>query len=107
MPAVTYVQPDGTARTVDVPSGWTAMEGAVRNGIQGIVAECGGACACATCHVHVDPAWAGRLPAASDMERDMLECTAEPATAESRLSCQIRIAPETDGLRLQVAAVQV
>ena len=107
MPAVTYVQPDGTARTLDVPTGWTAMEGATRNGIEGILAECGGSCACATCHVHVDPAWSDRLPASSEMEREMLECTAEPATPQSRLSCQIPIGPETDGLVLRIAASQV
>lgn len=106
MPGITYIQPDGTARTLDVPVGWTAMEGAVRNGVEGILAECGGACACATCHVFVDPAWSGRLPAPSDAEREMLECTADPATADSRLGCQIRVAPELDGLVLRVAATQ-
>ena len=107
MAAITYVQPDGTPVTVEVKPGWSAMEGAVQNGVNGIVAECGGACACATCHVFVDPAWADRLPPATDMERDMLDCTAVPATLLSRLSCQIRVTADLAGLSLQIAAAQV
>lgn len=75
-------------------------------GLSGIEAECGGACACVTCHVLIDKAWSDRLPPATEMERDMLECTAQPATPLSRLSCQIRVAPDLDGLSLQIAATQ-
>lgn len=106
MPAIIYVQPDGTEQAVDVPVGWSVMDGAVKNGVPGILAECGGSCACATCHVYVDAAWAGRLPPRADMEGDMLECTAEPATERSRLSCQVRVTPELAGLRVEVPASQ-
>ena len=77
------------------------MEAAVQHDVQGIVARCGGACACATCHVYVDQAWLGRLPPAEDMELGMLESTWEPRPA-SRLACQITITAALDGLRVTV-----
>ena len=102
MPKVIYRQPDGREDTVDVPEGWSLMEAAIQNDIDGIVAECGGGCACATCHVYVDEAFNDKLPAIGDMEGDMLECTAADRTANSRLSCQIRMTPELDGLVVNI-----
>lgn len=98
MPKVTYRQADGHAQTIDVPVGWSLMEAAVQNDIAGIVAECGGGCACATCHVYVDASSVANLPAIGDMEGDMLECTAAPRLPNSRLSCQIKMSAELDGL---------
>jgi ferredoxin, 2Fe-2S len=100
MPRVTYRSPGGGDQTIDVPVGWSVMDGAVKNGVEGILAECGGSCACATCHVFVDADWFARLPPASEMEQEMLACTAEPARATSRLSCQVQLGPELDGLRV-------
>lgn len=97
MPQISYVNFDGTKRTIEVKEGTTVMEGAIHNSVPGIDAECGGACACATCHVKVDERWVERVGPASEMERSMLEFVgnAEPT---SRLSCQIRVTKELDGL---------
>ncbi len=97
MTQITFIDAQGTARTVAAEDGSTLMETAVRNAIPGIEAECGGACACATCHVYVDPAWQDRLPAPQTMEEDMLDFAFD-VRPNSRLSCQIRIRPELDGL---------
>ena len=97
MTQITFIDAQGTARTVAAEDGSTLMEAAVRNAIPGIEAECGGACACATCHVYVDPEWQDRLPAPQSMEEDMLDF-AYDVRPTSRLSCQIRIRPELDGL---------
>jgi 2Fe-2S ferredoxin len=100
MPKVTYRQPDGREDVVEVPVGWSLMEAAIQNDIAGIVAECGGGCACATCHVYVDEAFVERLPAVGDMEGDMLECTASERLPNSRLSCQIKMSADLDGLQV-------
>ena len=105
MPKITFIQPDETAQTVEVALGWSVMEGAVRNLVPGIDADCGGACACATCHVYVDPAWAATLPAKSDMEDAMLDF-AQDVRPTSRLSCQLRVTSEMDGLVVRVPASQ-
>ena len=97
MTTVTFIDAQGTARSVTAEDGSTLMEAAVRNSIPGIEAECGGACACATCHVYVDAAWQDRLPPPQTMEEDMLDF-AYDVRPNSRLSCQIRIKPELDGL---------
>ena len=97
MPIITYIQPNGQAADVDVPLGSSVMQGAVDNMIEGIVAECGGACSCATCHVYVDPAWVDIVGPACDFEQDMLSAAAE-VRSNSRLSCQIEITPELSGL---------
>ena len=97
MPVVTYISADGAINEVEVTSGTTVMQGAVDNMIDGIVAECGGSCSCATCHCYVDEGWQGKVPAASEMEKDMLECVLEPRD-NSRLSCQITVTDELDGL---------
>jgi 2Fe-2S ferredoxin len=101
MPKVIFTEPGGVQREVDAPIGITLMETARRHAITGIVAQCGGACACATCHVYVDPFWLPRLPPREEMEEGMLESAWEPRS-NSRLSCQIQITAELDGLRVTV-----
>ena len=97
MPTIIYVEFDGTEHQVDVPLGFSVMEGAVKNGLPGIEADCGGACACATCHVLIGQEWAVKLGGPSVMEESMLEF-AIGATGESRLSCQIEVSDALDGL---------
>jgi 2Fe-2S ferredoxin len=97
MPKITYIDSAGTARTVDAEIGATVMETAIRNAIPGIEAECGGACACATCHVYVDDAWREKTGEASAMEQDMLDFGYD-VRASSRLSCQIKVTADLDGL---------
>lgn len=106
MPEVTYRQPDGREDVVDVPVGWTLMEAAIQNNIDGIVAECGGGCACATCHVYVESDGGGALGAISDMEGDMLECTAAERRDNSRLSCQLRMTDDMQGVVVLVPETQ-
>ena len=100
MVKITYLGADGTSRTVEGEVGSTVMETAIRNDVPGIVAECGGACACATCHVYVDEAWTDVVGAPSPMEEDMLDFASD-VRPTSRLSCQIRVRPELDGLVVQ------
>ena len=102
---ITYVDHNNTSRTVDVPEGLSVMEGAVNNHIPGIEGDCGGACACATCHVYVDPAWLDRLKPPSQLETNMLKMAVGP-NAKSRLSCQIRVKPELEGLTVQTPESQ-
>ena len=97
MPRITFIQPDGTEQTVEAQPGTTVMETAKMNLVDGIEAECGGACACATCHVYVDEAWLGKLDPKSDMEETMLDF-AQELKPNSRLSCQIKVTPALDGL---------
>lgn len=97
MPKITYIDNDGASRTVEAEVGATVMETAIRNGIPGIEAECGGACACATCHVYVDEAWREKTGEASAMEQDMLDFAFE-VRPNSRLSCQITVREDLDGL---------
>ena len=101
MARVVFVSADGGSREVDATPGVTLMEAARRAGILGVVAQCGGACACATCHVYVDSSWLPRLAPPEDMEQGMLESAWEPRPA-SRLSCQIHITAELDGLTVAV-----
>ncbi len=84
MPKITYIEIRGGERTVDVPVGWSVMEGAVKNRVPGIDADCGGACACATCHVYVDPEWLAKLPPRQEMEEQMLDF-AQDVKSNSRL----------------------
>jgi len=97
MAKITYIDHLGTARTVEGEIGSTVMESAIKNGVPGIEAECGGACACATCHVYVDDAWREKVGEASPMEEDMLDFGYD-VKASSRLSCQIKVTAELDGL---------
>lgn len=101
MTKLTIVAFDGTRYDLDAANGSTVMENAVRNSVPGIEAECGGACACATCHVYVDEAWADRVGPPSPMEEDMLDFAYEMKPT-SRLSCQIKVADELDGLVVNV-----
>jgi 2Fe-2S ferredoxin len=101
MPNITFISPDGTSQTVDGELGSTVMETAIKNNIAGIEAECGGACACATCHVYVDDAWRAVVGDPSPMEEDMLDFGYD-VKPSSRLSCQIKITDELEGLIVRV-----
>jgi 2Fe-2S ferredoxin len=98
MTRLTGSEPDGTTVSVEIRDGWSLMQGAKSQGVQGIEAECGGACSCATCHCYVDPAWIARLPPPSEAESLMLTNVAAEQRPTSRLSCQIRIEPNLAGL---------
>jgi len=106
MPQVTYISADGAEYEVDVPVGNTVMEGAIDNMIDGIVAECGGSCTCATCHVYVDEAWADKTGEPGEFENDLLDMVLDPAPT-SRLSCQIKVTPELDGLVVRIPKAQI
>jgi ferredoxin, 2Fe-2S len=97
MVKITYIDSAGTSRTVEGEVGATVMETAIRNGVPGIEAECGGACACSTCHVYIDEAWREKTGEPSPMEEDMLDFAYE-VRPNSRLSCQIRVTDDLDGL---------
>ena len=105
MPKITFVDSAGTAQTVDGEVGSTVMETAIKSSVPGIEAECGGACACATCHVYVDEAWMEKTGAASPMEQDMLDF-AYDVRPTSRLSCQIKVTDALDGLVVRVPPKQ-
>src|ERR1700722_9299641 len=98
MASVTYVQYQGTRQQVEVPNGDSVMQGAVNHQMDGIIGECGGALACATCHCYVDAAWIDRVGPPSDTEMQMLESAASPTKPGSRLSCQIAVSDALDGL---------
>ena len=100
MVKITFIEADGTARTVEAEEGATVMETAIRNGVPGIDAECGGACACATCHVYVEEAWREAVGEPQPMEEDMLDFASD-VRPNSRLSCQIRVRAELDGLTVR------
>jgi 2Fe-2S ferredoxin len=105
MVKVVYVEYGGTEHTIDVKVGQSVMEGAVKNNIPGIDADCGGACACATCHVYVDEAWTEKAGRASAMEESMLDF-AEGVEPNSRLSCQIKVTDDLDGLVVRLPESQ-
>ncbi|MTD12518.1 2Fe-2S iron-sulfur cluster binding domain-containing protein [Nakamurella sp. YIM 132087] len=101
MPTVIYELSDGSVHEIDVPAGQSVMDGSVRNNLPGIVAECGGSCSCATCHVFLDEGDSGRFDAPSDEERDLLEF-AEGAQPNSRLSCQLIVGAGCPAVRVVV-----
>lgn len=107
MPKITYVQPDETAEVVDVPVGDSVMRGAVTNDVEGILAQCGGGASCGTCHVYVDLAWTDTLPPMHGVEDELLYCTASPREGNSRLSCQLPVTEDIDGLVVRVPTAQV
>jgi 2Fe-2S ferredoxin len=107
MPRITYVAADGMKESLEIAVGLSVMQGATSRGIDGIVAECGGNAMCATCHVYVDPEHLTRLPAMSADEDALLEGTASERRPNSRLSCQIVVTPELDGLTVQLPKRQV
>jgi 2Fe-2S ferredoxin len=107
MPEVTYVEQDGTRTTVDAPAGTSVMMAAVDHDVDGIVAECGGSLMCATCHVYVDEAFAEQVGTRSSDEDEMLEAAASERRPTSRLSCQIVLTDELDGLVVHLPETQV
>ena len=107
MPRITYLLDDGTRRSVDVAPRANVMRTAIENDIEGIVAECGGAAACATCHVYVEPEFARRFARPDEIEDEMLENTAAERRPESRLSCQLAMPAVLDELVVRVPAMQV
>ena len=105
MAHIKFIVADGTETQIEAESDISLMIAAITHGIHGIVAECGGACSCATCHVMVDPDWYGRLPEPQSFEKDMIEFVAEPRPT-SRLSCQINVTDELDGLVVRIPESQ-
>ena len=106
MAKITYIEYDGKTHTIEVANGLSVMEGAVQNNIPGIDADCGGSMACATCHVYVKEEWFNKLPKKEDGEEDMLDMAFEPKTS-SRLSCQIMVSDQLDGLVVNLPEKQV
>ena len=105
MAKITYIEHNGKSHVVEVPKELSIMEGAVQNNIPGIDADCGGSCACATCHVYVDDKWFNKLPKKEDAEQDMLDMAFEPKKF-SRLACQITATDELDGLVVKMPSKQ-
>ena len=106
MPKITYIEHSGKTHTIEVANGLSVMEGAVQNNIPGIDADCGGSMACATCHVYVKEEWFNKLPKKEDGEEDMLDMAFEPKK-NSRLSCQIMVSDQLDGLVINLPEKQV
>ena len=107
MAKITYIEHSGTEHTVDVANGLTVMEGARDNNIPGIEADCGGACACSTCHGYIDEDWFGKLPGVEAMEEDMLDFAWNPEPGKSRLTCQIKVTDDLDGLIVRLPEKQI
>ena len=105
MPKITYKDNEGNSKTIEVENGLTVMEGAIQNDISGIDADCGGSMACATCHVYVEEKWFDKISKAEDAEVDMIDMAYEPKK-NSRLSCQLIVSDELDGLILTTPAKQ-
>ena len=105
MPKITYIEHSGKSHTLEVANGLTVMEGAVQNNIPGIDADCGGSCACATCHVYVDEKWFDKLKKKDEAEQDMLDMAFEP-NKFSRLSCQISVSNELEGMIVKIPSKQ-
>jgi 2Fe-2S ferredoxin len=106
MVMVTYIEPGGNAQEIDVPEGWSLMQGAMSNGVEGMEAECGGSCACATCHCYVDDAFADKLAPAAENELAMLENVVAERRATSRLACQVKASAALDGIVLHLPEAQ-
>ena len=105
MPKITYIDSSGNKKTIEVSNGLSVMEGAVQNNLPGIDADCGGGMACATCHVYVKEDWFNKLNKIEDAEQDMIDMAFEPKT-NSRLSCQIIVSDEIDGLEVNIPSKQ-
>jgi 2Fe-2S ferredoxin len=106
MPTIHYILQDGSTRSIDAKVGASVMQTAVHGNVRGIDAECGGSCSCATCHVYVDDAYIGRLDPADPMENDLLDAVASERQPGSRLSCQITMTADLDGLTVRVPETQ-
>jgi len=107
MARITYIEFNGTEHVIDVAPGLTVMEGARDNGVPGIEADCGGACACSTCHVYVAEDWVDRLPSRDPMEEDMLDFAWQPDPVRSRLTCQLKVSEDLDGLVVNLPEKQI
>lgn len=107
MPKIRYIEHDGRSKVVDVPVGSTLMEGARQNSIEGIEAECGGACACATCHIYLDDTFQEIVPLMDQAEQDMLDFAIDRDPQRSRLSCQIKVVDEMDGMDIHLPETQM
>ena len=105
MPLITFVSHDGEAKEVHVESGTNLMQAAVDNGVDGILGECGGVCSCATCHCYIDDAWQSKLNPPDEIETDMLDCVLDRKPG-SRLSCQIEVSDDLDGLHIALPSAQ-
>lgn len=105
MPKINFIDPDGQTHVLEAEDGQSVMKVAVQNGVPGIEADCGGACACATCHVYVDPAWSAAAGTPGEEEKEMLTYTVEPQET-SRLSCQIKVSAALDGIVIRIPASQ-
>ena len=105
MAKITYIEHNGKTHNVEVPNELSVMEGAIQNNIPGIDADCGGACACATCHIYVDEKWFNKLPSRSEAEQDMLDMAIEP-NKFSRLGCQITVNDDLDGMVVKMPSKQ-
>ena len=105
MPKITYIEQSGKSHQIEVANGLTVMEGAIQNNISGIDADCGGSCACATCHVYVDEKWFNKLPKKESAEEDMLDMAFQPEKF-SRLSCQLTVTDEFNGLVVKMPSKQ-
>ena len=105
MPKITYIEDNGKSHVIEVSNGLSIMEGALQNNIPGIDADCGGSCACATCHVYVDEKWFDKLEKKDESEEDMLDMAYQPNKL-SRLSCQLLVSDELDGLILRMPSKQ-
>lgn len=106
MTQITYIEPSGQSVTVDVAEGWSLMQAATAQGVEGIVGECGGSCACATCHCYVDEARLADLPAATESELQMLDNVAAERRSNSRLACQVKSTATLEGLVVHLPATQ-
>ena len=107
MPKIKYVEHSGFEHVVEVSNGLTVMEGARDNNIPGIDADCGGACACSTCHVYIHPDWVAKVPVREPMGEDMLDFAYEPDSERSRLTCQLKVTDALDGLIVQMPEKQI
>ena len=105
MPKITYIDSNGNSKTIDVANGLSVMEGAIQNNIPGIDADCGGGMACATCHVYVKEEWLNKLDKPEDAEQDMIDMAFEPKK-NSRLSCQLIVSDDLDGLTVNIPSKQ-
>ena len=106
MPKITFIEHSGEEHTVEAEAGQSVMQAAMNNMVPGILADCGGNCSCATCHVYVESPWRERIAPAEQAERDMLECALH-TRADSRLSCQVTLSPELDGMVVRLPESQI
>jgi 2Fe-2S ferredoxin len=106
MALITFIEPNGTGHRTEIPNNGSLMQGAIHQNIPGIVAECGGSCVCATCHVYISPEWVDRIDPPSANELEMLECTNAERQTGSRLSCQIKVTEALSGLVVMLPATQ-